>query len=393
MGKRRPNLIPNDGYLQECMTRLRLSEDSLDSDRNLVKLVFLQTLADDLSGQILPDDYVAVSETKARSAHKGFERQMKAWQEENRGYTEICKFVATILEFHSWIAFSLRNRQRLLLLIKSNGVTASLSLTYNVINLYMHELVMQHVAWLEPAGKPPPRSRGKNQSQTLPSAQALPLNVGLTASLGVLDAFLKFNVSEIRALPTFLFAQIAHASVSLIKMYYVGRDDLELSKQTPVTADLVEEHLGRLSDSLRLTCDESLAARTFFKMIVTLQTLFREHKYSPLASIKARFSGVPSLKGAQVLDLGEPHPTPQQRTASRGNAETADEALHLLSAVAVGNNHADGYSTESRVSAEADVAVDGETAAMGQLIGEGDMGFLSDEGFIGIMQQMWARST
>ena len=272
------------------------------------------------------------------------------------------------------------------------SATVSLSLTYNVINLYMHELVMQHVAWLEP-GKPPPRSRGKNQSQTSPSAQASSLNVGLTSSLGILDTFLKFNVSEIRTLPTFFFAQIAHASVSLIKMYFVSRADLEFSKQTPVTADLAEERLHRLSDSLSLACDESLAAHTFLKMIVTLKTLFGEHKDTPLASIKARFSGMPSLKGAQLLDLGEPNPTPQQRTAARGSAETADEALHLLSAVAMGNGDANAYSNEAGSSAELDASVDGETAAMGQLIGEGDLGFMSDEGFIGIMQQMWARST
>ena len=85
------------------MTQLRLSEDPLDSDRNLVKLVYLQTLADDLSVQILPDGYLAISETKARSAHKGFERQMKAWQEENLGNMENCEFMVEFLEFDSFV--------------------------------------------------------------------------------------------------------------------------------------------------------------------------------------------------------------------------------------------------------------------------------------------------
>lgn len=85
MGMRRPNLIRNDGYLQDCMAALRLSESPLDTDGILCKLVYLQTLADDLSGHILPDDYVPIAETKARSAYKGFEKQMKDWQAQNAG--------------------------------------------------------------------------------------------------------------------------------------------------------------------------------------------------------------------------------------------------------------------------------------------------------------------
>ncbi len=256
----------------------------------------------------------------------------------------------------------------------------------------MHELVMQHVANLEP-GKSTSRSRGKIQSQA-PSAQASSLSVALTSTLGIMDAFLKLDVGEIRTLPTFYFAQIAHASVSLIKMYFVAKEDLELGKHTPVTADVVLEYLGRLSDSLRIAGSESPSADTTLKMIVILRTLFGDHKDSTLASIKARYSGTPRLKGTQMIDLEEPQPTPQQRTAPRGNAETADDALHLLSAVAVGKTNADGYIAEEDRWAVADSApVDGETAAMGQLIGEGEMGFMSDEGFIGIMQKMWARST
>ncbi len=91
MGMRRPNLICNDGYLQECLIEFRLSEDPQDTDGTLCKLVYLQTLADDLSVQILPDDYTTISEAKVRSAHKGFERAMKEWQEQNKGNVGSCK--------------------------------------------------------------------------------------------------------------------------------------------------------------------------------------------------------------------------------------------------------------------------------------------------------------
>ena len=260
----------------------------------------------------------------------------------------------------------------------------------------MHELVMQHVSSLEP-GKPLPRSRGKSHSQASSSTQTRSLSIGFTSSVGILDTFLKYNAEEICALPIFYFAQVAHASISLIKMYYVAKADMESVQYTPVTSDTIQEYLGRLSHSLRSADGECLPVHTSLKMIMTIQTLFDEHKDSTLETIKARYSGVPSLRGTQLIELGEPQPTPQQRTMPQGSADTADEALHLLSAVATGKTDVNGYHVEGGQMPGAGgvdgTAVDGETAAMGQLIGEGEMGFMSDDGFIGIMQRMWARST
>lgn len=269
-----------------------------------------------------------------------------------------------------------------------------LLLTLNVINLYMHELVMQHVASLEP-GKPPSRSRAKGQAQLAHSPQDS-LSIALTSTLAILDAFPKFTHQEIRTLPTLYFAQIAHASVSLIKLYFVAQADSEISKHAPVTVDMVEGRLSGLSGSLRAACSESLGAYTCLQMILTIQGLFEEHKNSTLASIKAHYSGIPSLQGTQMLDLKEPQPTPQHRTAPRDTAETADDALHLLSSVAMEKSNANGYEEGGPSAAPngaASTAIDSERATMGQLIGEGEMGFMSDEGFMGIMQQMWARST
>lgn len=96
MGMRRPNLIRNDGYLQECMTQLRLSESALNSDKLLCDLVYLQTLADNLSEQILPDHFVAISEIKARSAYREFETQKKGWEEQNAESMGLCKSLSSV---------------------------------------------------------------------------------------------------------------------------------------------------------------------------------------------------------------------------------------------------------------------------------------------------------
>lgn len=260
----------------------------------------------------------------------------------------------------------------------------SISLAYNVINLYMYELAMQHVSSPEPSKTPRPRSK-INQSHTQSVS-----NTALTSILGILDTFNKFSVQEIRTLPVFHFAQIAHASVSLIKMYFVGKVDSEYHKDVPVTANIVEERLSSLLSSLRLSSADgkSLAAHSYLKMMGALQTVFIEHKHTTIESIKARFSGVPSMKDTQILDLEEPQPIPQQRTASHRTGEMPANKLHLLSAAAMEQSNAAGSeASDSR----SHTAEDGEMAAMGQLVGEEDMGFISDEGFLGIMQTMFLK--
>ena len=92
MGKKRPSLVRPNAYLDDCTKKLLLSEDSVDSDQILVHWVKLQILADDLTAQILPD-IVNLTEAKARTAYKAFERQLKDWDEERAGYSDSCKSV------------------------------------------------------------------------------------------------------------------------------------------------------------------------------------------------------------------------------------------------------------------------------------------------------------
>lgn len=264
-----------------------------------------------------------------------------------------------------------------------------MSLAFNVVNLYMYELAMQHVTSLDPGVNP--RGRGRNQSQAAPFVKANS-QTGLTYVLGILDTFSNFSVQDIRTLPIFSFAQIGHAIVSLIKMYFVAKADSEYNEHTPVTATMVEVHLSSLLESLGLSAADgkSLGAHSFFKVMATIQKLFKDYKDSSIESIRAHFSGIPRLKGAQILDLEEPQPTPLHRTASVRTDETTANNLHLLSAAAVEQANATGSEAGSK-QLSGGPPEDGDMAAMGQLIGEGDMGFMSDEGFLGIMQTMFLK--
>ena len=93
MGKKRPSLVRPNAYLDDCILKLPVAEDSVSSDRVLVHWVKLQILADDLTVQISPD-VVNLTETKARVAYKAFERQLKDWDEERAERRDSRKFFA-----------------------------------------------------------------------------------------------------------------------------------------------------------------------------------------------------------------------------------------------------------------------------------------------------------
>jgi hypothetical protein len=63
----------------------------MDKDHQLCDLVRLQTFADNMAVQILPDDSTIMPEAKVRSAQKVFEKQMKDWREQSSSLEEPCK--------------------------------------------------------------------------------------------------------------------------------------------------------------------------------------------------------------------------------------------------------------------------------------------------------------
>ncbi|KAK4694414.1 hypothetical protein P7C71_g3160, partial [Lecanoromycetidae sp. Uapishka_2] len=360
MGKRRPSIVRPNAYLEECIAKVHESDGTADFNHTLVYWVKLQVLADELSAQLLQNDVAnySVSQAKARAAYMSFEKQLKDWEE-------------------------------------AKNVVLHPSFVSNVIKLYMHELLMQQ----ETGPEPPKASRGrsKNHSQVSPYGPADPFNIGFTSIQGILDTFLGFTIHQIRTLPSFQFAQIAHASVSLMKMFFVAKSDAEFRKTAPVSQEIVEIYNQRICEQLRTTAADgkSLAAHTFLMVFDMMSTMFEKHKDSDLQAIRAKYGGVPSTKGTQILDLEEPSPIPQRKT-TLGLQQNAKGGLQLLSEVAMEDSNANGYKDEEGQpgnSGQQYPSVEGgELTGMGQFMGDGEMGSLSDDGFFGIMQKMWARS-
>ena len=93
MGMRHRNLIRNDRYLQNCIALLGNSDYALDHDKVLCEMVHLQTLADELSELLLPEENDMVNETEVRNAYIAFDLKMKIWREQNPTYCGSCKLL------------------------------------------------------------------------------------------------------------------------------------------------------------------------------------------------------------------------------------------------------------------------------------------------------------
>ena len=252
----------------------------------------------------------------------------------------------------------------------------------------MHELVILY----EIGSELTKTSRGRGKSQVQISS---PITAFVT-TVGILDTFAKFNIKQIRTLPVFQFAQISHATVSLMKLYFVAKSDPEISKHVPITSEGIEEYTSHLINSFELAAADgkSLGAHTFLMVFVTIQKLFVEHKDDTLEKVKIRYGCMPGTKQVQVLDLEEPRPIAQRRAARR-SGESSDEALHLLSEVAMGKSGNNGYTSNEAPMGKSteQQSVSDDMATIGKLIGEADLSSMSDDGFFGIMQTMWARSS
>lgn len=250
----------------------------------------------------------------------------------------------------------------------------------------MHELAMQYYVGVEPAIVPGVQDNQGNDSSM--SARSNPLNTPLSSTLGMLDDLLSLSVQDLRSLPVFQFAQIAHGTLTLTKMFNFAKADPEYRKQMPLSAETVEQYVGRLIDLLRVGAEggKSLPAHSFLMVLHASLALFQEIKHMSLREIKEHCGGkFPATNFIQILDLHEPTPTPRQWNylGDKHPLEPLEKdvfpegALHLLSEVAaMGKSKANGYRVE-----------EGRTGLEG-VAGEAEAMAARDEGFARAVRKM-----
>lgn len=371
MGMRRPNLVQPSSHTGDCVKALEASEDAFPTDKTLCRWVQLQMLADEFAGQASAEEdseiTVEARDARIRSAYAHFAKQVSEWEARDSSELRSSKLpsIHTTLCIHR-----LDNCHSILQYDMADVPAGSLSLALNVVNLYMHELAMQYYVGVKPAAAPGARGEQETKSSTFTRAP----NTPLSSTLGMLDNLLDLSVQGLRSLPIFQFAQIAHGTLTLTKMFNFAKADAEYREQMPLSAETVEQYVGRLIDLLRAGAEggKSLPAHSFLMVLHASLDLFQEIKHMSLGEIKEHCGGkFPATNFIQILDLHEPTPTPRQWNYSGDKFPLEKDvfpegALHLLSEVAaMGKSNANGYRVqEGQHLGPQQIAAEAEAMAM-----------------------------
>lgn len=373
MGMRRPNLVQPNSHTGDCLKALETSEDAFPSDKILCRWVQLQRFADEFAGQASAEEdqeiTVEARDARIRTAHAHFAKQVTEWEVRNSielrssklcsNPTSLC--VRRLYRCRTDIPYEMVNVS-----------TGPLALALNVVNLYMHELAMQFYVGVEPAVVPGARS--KQRVEPLTSTVADPPNTALSSTLKMLDNLLSLSVQGLRTLPVFQFAQIAHGTLTLTKIYNFAKADLDYRKKMPLSAETVEQYVGRLIELLRAGAEggKSLPAHSFLMVLHASLNLFQEIKHMTLREIKEHCGGkFPATNFIQILDLHEPTPTPRQWNYMGDKYPLEQDvfpegALHLLSEVAaMGKSNLNGYKVDDGPLGTRETPVEAEAAPAG----------------------------
>lgn len=229
---------------------------------------------------------------------------------------------------------------------------------------------------MKPGG--PNKIQDRN-SIPLSSAHVATLTTCLTSIHGIFDTFLGLAVSDVRALPVFHFARLARASVLLIRMYFAATTpDSALGNTIPGDHMKVEHYLDGLISLLRAGASEGNChpARQLSNVLVLLESHFKRMKEGksglvdesavaptktdarPIDSsshdtrqeykkvqLEGDDKGYPTGPLSPLIKVQTPDSPQQQQQQTRLLAPapaTGDDALHLLSEVAMGNSAPNG---------------------------------------------------
>lgn len=226
-----------------------------------------------------------------------------------------------------------------------------------------------------------PGGPDKNQDRNnipLSAAHIAALTTCLSSIHGIFDTFLGLGVSDVRALPVFHFARLARASVLLIRMYFAATTpDSALGNTIPGDHMKVEHYLEGLISLLRAGASEGNChpARQLLNVLVLLDCNFKRMKERKLGlldesavaltksdarpidspnhdkqqeykrvKLEGGDKGYPTSRQSPPDKVQNPNSPQQQQQAQLLAPASAvgDDALHLLSEVAMGNSAPNG---------------------------------------------------
>ncbi|KAI1082938.1 hypothetical protein F5B20DRAFT_490003 [Whalleya microplaca] len=321
MALHRPNLIRWQSFMTECMDLLESSPEAAPTDRFLCHLVWTHRLAEEVGIQFSMDDpsvFVNITEQKVQYALRGFERDLAKYSES----------------------------------IPKNEKRPSLILSFNVLNLYMHEIALQadkSTDDFRPAMNADAlRDPIPGLSDTLTPSHISALSSCLTAIDGIFETFLSMDVHSIRCVPIFNFVRVAYAVVVLIKMYFSASNaNSELGKVINKDHMKVAEYLDKLLNKFRevASSDKSRPASKFLVVLAMLRGWFQKQGQTKAPGDE---QVDPSLAGQSSQNNNESKSSSkeqnngttsnqQQQHQTQSDLNPANTPLQLLSEIATGN--------------------------------------------------------
>lgn len=313
MSLHRPNLIRWTSFMAESMEVLETNPDAAPTDKYFCHLVWTHQLGEQIGTQLSMDDLdtvVDIADARTQYALRALERDLERYR-----------------------AGVPRERQQ-----------ATLRISFDLLNLFMHETVL-HVDAHSDEGTGFNTENLQDglmrEAEPLSAQHINALTSCLTAINGIFETFLGLEIESIRCLPVFNFVRVAYAVVVLMKMYFsastVGSDFGQVFTRESMR---VQQHLDALLEKFRATAadDKCRPASKFLVVLAMLRSWFVKQGKTDAAPGTASSSTTSAQDAhrrsgtSQQTLPQQQHQYHQQHTPMQ--AQTANTPLQLLSEVA-----------------------------------------------------------
>ncbi|KFA66283.1 hypothetical protein S40285_01892 [Stachybotrys chlorohalonatus IBT 40285] len=310
---RRPHLVRWTPFMTESVDVLQTSPDAAPTDKYFCHLIWTHRMAEEIGGNLMTEDedYTAtITDLRVQHSLKAMERDLR-------------KYRAAVPE---------------------DLMQPTLSISFNFINLYMHELALR-TDTVADQWRPPFNTEnltdGLMNPGPLSSAHVKALSACLDSVTGIFNAFLAMPVPTIRNLPVYNFVRVAYAVVVLLKMYFsVSSPQLDIRDVIDNRDMRVDYYFVALLDKFRAaaTDDKCRPAAKFLVVLAMLRTWFLKQDHADAAKDDPAKPGFDHPK-LDVVPRNQPSsasPNNEARTQRyrQQQQQQPNTPLHLLSEIA-----------------------------------------------------------
>ena len=298
-----------------------------------------------------------------------------------------------------------------------------MALEFNHVNLSLHEIAINfddgRVTSKGLHTQKGPHSSGKKSLEDVTSENTNALRICHISIDGILGSFSAFAPEDIRSIPNWIFAQVAYASILLIKLYFAASaPESDMKKDIPCDDMNVGQRITTIIDLLRASAEDgkSRPAHNFSLVMAMLHVWYEKQINDRAISSGAPVADAPEQKRQNDDLLGPPTEPKQEENHqhSRGPSTMDQTPLHLLSEVAMGNSGSSGHQIPNGGDSTHDLSLalaspgnapqvdshsrsmvgnglrrmhPGFMQALGMTLATGDLNNMEDDGFFDLMQK------